>query len=255
MTEYEILKKRTIKLLGEIISSESAKPDDEADFALIEECENLLCELLDADISLSEEDIAARIKKITQKNSKILFGKTKKRISRVVAIACSSIVLCIGVGAAACMIDPKILDGIRTILKYNVGESIDIDGITFTNGGKVKEYKTIDELLADNQIDIMYPHELPEGVYIEDVYVSAEGLFPIEIALSNNGMIFIYDTDIEDYEKLKTISDGIEINGNIFYVKQTHEQWTAWVYNDLYMYQITCSNREDLQIIMEGLER
>ena len=51
MTEYEMLKKRTIKLLGEIISSESAKPDDEADFALIEECENLLCELLDADIS------------------------------------------------------------------------------------------------------------------------------------------------------------------------------------------------------------
>ena len=255
MTEYEILKKRTIKLLGEIISSESAKPDDEADFVLIEECENLLCELLDADISLSEEDIDARIKKITQKNSKILFGKTKKRISRVVAIACASIALCIGVGAAACMIDPKILDGIRTILKYNVGESIDIDGITFTNGGKVKEYKTIDELLADNQIDIMYPHELPEGVYIEDVYVSEEGLFPIEMALSNNGMIFIYDTDIEDYEKLKTISDGIEINGNIFYVKQTHEQWTALVYNDLYMYQITCSNREDLQIIMEGLER
>ena len=103
MTEYEMLKKRTIKLLGEIISSESAKPDDEADFALIEECENLLCELLDADISLSEEDIEARIKKITQKNSKILFGKTKKRISRVVAIACASIVLCIGVGAAACM--------------------------------------------------------------------------------------------------------------------------------------------------------
>ena len=255
MTEYEMLKKRTIKLLGEIISRESAKPDEEADFALIEECENLLCELLDADISLSEEDIDVRIKKITQKNSKILFGKTKKRISRVVAIACASIALCIGVGAAACMIDPKILDGIRTILKYNVGESIDIDGITFTNGGKVKEYKTIDELLADNQIDIMYPHELPEGVYIEDVYVSEEGLFPIEMALSNNGMIFIYDTDIEDYEKLKTISDGIEINGNIFYVKQTHEQWTALVYNDLYMYQITCSNREDLQIIMEGLER
>ena len=255
MTEYEILKKRTIKLLGEIISSESAKPDDEADFALIEECENLLCELLDADISLSEEDIDARIKKITQKNSKILFGKTKKRISRVVAIACASIVLCIGVGAAACMIDPKILDGIRTILKYNVGESIDIDGITFTNGGKVKEYKTIDELLVDNQIDIMYPHELPEGVYIEDVYVSEEGMFPIEMALSNNGMIFIYDTDIEDYEKLKTISDGIEVNGNIFYVEQTHEQWTALVYDDLYMYQITCSSREDLQIIMEGLER
>lgn len=255
MTEYEMLKKRTIKLLGEMISSESAKPDDEADFALIEECENLLCELLDADISLSEEDIDARIKKITQKNSKILFGKTKKRISRVVAIACASIVLCIGVGAAACMINPKILDGIRAILKYNVGESIDIDGITFTNGGKVKEYKTIDELLADNQIDIMYPHELPEGVYIEDVYVSEEGMFPIEMALSNNGMIFIYDTDIEDYEKLKTISDGIEVNGNIFYVKQTHEQWTALVYDDLYMYQITCSSREDLQIIMEGLER
>ena len=255
MTEYEMLKKRTIKLLGEIISSESAKPDDEADFALIEECENLLCELLDADISLSEEDIDARIKKITQKNSKILFGKTKKRISRVVAIACASIVLCIGVGAAACMIDPKILDGICTILKYNVGESIDIGGITFTNGGKVKEYKTIDELLADNQIDIMYPHELPEGVYIEDVYVSEDGLFPIEIVLSSNGMVCIYNTDFEKFEDLKAISEGVEVNGNLFYVKQTHEQWSALAYDDLYMYHITCSSREDLQIIMEGLER
>ena len=225
MTEYEMLKKRTIKLLGEIISSESAKPDDEADFALIEECENLLCELLDADISLSEEDIEARIKKITQKNSKILFGKTKKRISRVVAIACASIVLCIGVGAAACMIDPKILDGIRTILKYNVGESIDIDGITFTNGGKVKEYKTIDELLADNQIDIMYPHELPEGVYIEDVYVSEEGLFPIVIVFndSRNGLS-IYKNKEERIENLKSDTESVVINGLTFFVKQTHEK-------------------------------
>ena len=255
MTEYEILKKRTIKLLGEIISSESAKPDDEADFALIEECENLLCELLDADISLSEEDIDARIKKITQKNSKILFGKTKKRISRVVAIACASIALCIGVGAAACMIDPKILDGIRTILKYNVGESIDIDGITFTNGGKVKEYKTIDELLADNQIDIMYPHELPEGVYIEDVYVSEEGLFPIVIVFndSRNGLS-IYKNKEERIENLKSDTESVVINGLTFFVKQTHEKWVALVNDELYTYYITCSSREDLQIMMEGFK-
>lgn len=256
MTEHQMLKKRTIKLLGDIIENESAKPDEETDFALIEECENLLFELVNDSMSLSDEDINERIIKVTRKNSRTLCGKAKKRISRIIAIACASIALCIGVGAVACLIDPKILDGIRKVLKYNVGESINIDGITFINDGEMRQYETIDELLDGNDIDIMYPHELPDGVYIEYVYVSEETVFPIDIVLSDHyGMICIYKTDSEDLKNIKATSESIEVNGIIFFVKQTHEQWSALAYDELYTYHISCFNKDILQIIMKGFRK
>ena len=250
-----MLKKRTIRLLGEIISSESAKPDGETDFALIGECEDLLCALTAADISLSEKDITARVQKITQSAGGNRFGKAKKRISRIIAIACASIVLCIGAGAAACMIDPKILEGIRTVLRYKVGEAVDIDGRTFVNDGEVKQYASIDALLAENDIDILYPHTLPDGVCIEEIYVGKETLFPIDIVLSApcDGMIRIYKNGEEGAEIQRSDTETAEVagNGTVFYVVQTHELWTASAKNGAYTYYISCANRECLQTIIE----
>lgn len=253
MTEQEMLKKRTIRLLGEIISSESAKPDGETDFALIGECEDLLCALTGADISLSEKDITARVQKITQSAGGN--RKAKKRISRIIAIACASIVLCIGAGAAACMIDPKILEGIRTVLRYKVGEAVDIDGRTFVNDGEVKPYTSIDALFAENDIDILYPHTLPDGVYIEEIYVRKETLFPIDIVLSApcGGMIRIYKNGEEGAEIQRSDTETAEVagNGTVFYVVQTHELWTASAKDGAYTYYISCADREYLQTIIE----
>ncbi|MCQ2433291.1 MAG: hypothetical protein MJ175_11865, partial [Clostridia bacterium] len=80
-------KDRTIKLLGEIICRESAKSDHETDYALIEECEELLQMLTRDDVALSEEEIEKRIRSITQnQRSDKQVQNPKKRVSRLHAI-------------------------------------------------------------------------------------------------------------------------------------------------------------------------
>lgn len=161
MTENENLRNKSIEFLGDIISSESAKPDDEANFDLIEECEKLLYELVDDKIDLSDEEINKRVRKITHRKRKVPSRIGSGLPRRVAAAICAAVILCIGVGAV-CMINPNIRDGIMTVLGIGAGESVEIDGITFTNEGTVKKYSNIETLLKDNDIDIMYPHKLPD---------------------------------------------------------------------------------------------
>ena len=254
MTEYDVFKKRTIKLLGEIISCESEKTDNDADFELIEECEELLCELIGNEVTLSDKEIQNRIEKIThQQRRKIIFNRNHpKKLSRAFVIFCAVIAFCISVGAV-CVINPAIRDGIRTVLKFDVGEKLNIDGITFINGGTTEKYSNIEELLNENEIDVMYPHELPNGIKIDNVSTTAENLFPINIIFNDyNYYIGIYKVGTEKIEDLKTNSEIININGKTFFIKNIHDQWVALTSDDLYTYEISCPNESDLQIIMKG---
>ena len=257
MTKEENSRDRSIEFLGNIISSESAKPDNEANFDLIDECEKLLYDLVDDEISLSDEEINERIKKVNRiRRVKSQRRKTGIGISRrVFAAVCAAVILCIGVGAV-CMIDPKIRDGIRTALGLDVGESIEIDGITFINGGTSKLYRDIDEFLADNDLDIMYPHELPNGLKITEVCMTEENSFPIHLVFEDyRYSVNVYKRGDSHVEEMKASADTTtEVNGRTFFVLNVDDRWIALVSDDLYTYEICSANEADLYVLMEGLK-
>lgn len=256
MTEYEIFKNQTLKLLGEIISYESAKPDDEADFDLIEDCEKMMCDLLEGSVTLSDEEIRIRIEKVKQKSQ---VSKPKKKIrrgfSRVAAALCAVLVLCISV-CAVCVINPEIREGIMKSLGISVGESVDVNGITYINNGNVSEYQDIETLLIENGLDIMYPHTLPENVWIEAVYVTEQSTNMMTMVFSDNlGLVDISLKGESTIEDIIVDAEKIIVADKEFYVIEIENHWVALISDDHYIYYISYMNQTDLYIIMEGFNK
>lgn len=256
MTEYEIFKNQTLKLLGEIISYESAKPDDEADFDLIEDCEKMMCELLEGSATLSDEEIRIRIEKVKQKSQ---VSKPKKKIrrgfSRVAAALCAVLVLCLSV-CAVCVISPEIREGIMKSLGISVGESVDVNGITFINNGDVTKYQDIESLLVENGLDIMYPHSLPENVLIEAIYVTEQSSNMMTMVFSDDiGLIDVYLKGESVVEDIKKDAEKVTITNKEFYVKKIDDYWIALISDELYTYYISYMNQTGLYIIMEGFNK
>lgn len=256
MTEYEIFKNQTLKLLGEIISYESAKPDDEADFDLIEDCEKMMCELLEGSATLSDEEIRIRIEKVKQKSQ---VSKPKKKIrrgfSRVAAALCAVLVLCISV-CAVCVISPEIREGIMKSLGISVGESVDVNGITFINNGDVKKYQDIDTLLVENGLDIMYPHSLPENVWIEAIYVTEQSSNIMTMVFSDNlGLVDVCLKGEDTVEGIIDEAEKVVIANKDFFVKKADKYWIALITDAHYIYYISYMNQDGLNIIMEGFDK
>jgi hypothetical protein len=257
LTEYEIFKNQTLKLLGEIISYESAKPDDEADFDLIEDCEKMMCDLLEGSATLSDEEIRIRIEKVKQKTQ---VSKPKKKVhrgfSRVAAAAlCAVLVLCISV-CAVCVINPEIREGIMKAMGISVGESVDVNGITFVNNGDVTKYQEIETLLVENGLDIMYPQTLPENVWIEAIYVTKQSTNMMTMIFSNNvGLIDVYLNGENIVDEIKENADKVAVANKEFYVKKVDNYWIALISDELYTYYISYMNQSGLYIIMEGFNK
>lgn len=256
MTEYEIFKNQTLKLLGEIISYESAKPDDEADFDLIEDCEKMMCDLLEGSATLSDEEIRIRIEKVKQKSQ---VSKPKKKIrrgfSRVAAALCAVLVLCISV-CAVCVISPEIREGIMKSLGISVGESVDVNGITFINNGSVTKYKDIETLLSENELNIMYPHKLPEDSYIAGIYVSEQESVTVKMLLSeNSGYIYAYNNTDDRVENIKKDAEKVIVCEKEFYYIEIEDRCVALISDDQYTYYISYLDYSGLQTIMEGFHK
>lgn len=256
MTEYEIFKNQTLKLLGEIISYESAKPDDEADFDLIEDCEKMMCDLLEGSATLSDEEIRIRIEKVKQKSQ---VSKPKKKIrrgfSRVAAALCAVLVLCISV-CAVCVINPEIREGIMKSLGISIGESVDVEGITFINNGAITEYHDIETLLIENNLDIMYPHTLPENIWIKDIYMTEVNTNTITMVFSNNsGFVEVYLYGEDSVENITEDATRIVIADKEYYITEIDDRWIAIFSDNLYTYYISYLNQSGLYTIMEGFNK
>ena len=62
MNENEDYRKKMIDFLGGIIEMESGKSDGEANTDLMEECGDMLCDLVGNDAAISDDEIEKRIK-------------------------------------------------------------------------------------------------------------------------------------------------------------------------------------------------
>ncbi len=257
MTEYEIFKNQTLKLLGEIISYESAKPDDEADFDLIEDCEKMMCDLLEGSVTLSDEEIRIRIEKVKQKTQ---VSKPKKKVHRglsrgAAAVLCAVLVLCISV-CAVCVISPEIREGILKSLGISVGESVDVNGITFINNGDVTKYQDIESLLVENGLDIMYPQTLPENVWIEAIYVTEQSSNIMTMVFSDNlGLVDVCLKGEDTVEGIIDEAEKVVIANKDFFVKKADKYWIALITDAHYIYYISYMNQDGLNIIMEGFNK
>ena len=159
-------KQDMIRFLGDVIEAEMDKPEDEIDMELIAECDAYLAELL-ADTEISDEQMTANIAKIKGKacHTKAPETRTRRmpRPRRLIAAILAAVLL-IGGTLTAYAFVPAFRDMVRNVLNLGKGSTMDDGGVTFIYSGKRSTYESIEELIQKENIDILYPHNLPEGL-------------------------------------------------------------------------------------------
>ncbi len=250
-------KETLIRFLGDVIEAEMGKPDDEINLPLIEECEGFLSELM-SDVTVSDQQMKENIAKIKGMGAPRAVASVRPRRTlrpRRLVAAILAAVLLIGGSLAACAFVPALRDMIRWVLNLDHGDTIDDGGVTYVYNGERKKYKNIEEWVTTENLDILYPHKLPDGLAVRNIIASGDGdALMYNIAFDDgNTWITIYRKEIalstlhedsEIYVNSQSITSYILMRGEIFVSTTVHDGWT---------YYVTTTTMDDLKTILDNL--
>lgn len=250
-------KKTLIHFLGDVIEAEMEKPDGEIDLNLIEECDGFLAELL-SDVTISDEQMAERIAKIKGKAgpAEIISVRPRRvpRMRRIIAAACAAVLL-IGGSVTAYAFVPAFRDMVRNVLCLGQGSAVEDGGVTFIYSGKTATYQSIDELVQKENLDILYPHDLPDTLKIKSIIGSGEGenvayiigfvdnLATIDI-IFGEGDVSTLSPETEKFVNSNNITSYIRIREKVIVSTTVHNGWT---------YYITTNAMDEMKAILENL--
>lgn len=218
--------------LRDAISEETQKPEDQIDYEFVNECMALLSELITDKYNLSEEEIKAQARRITSANPKNsikkveLVDKRPIKLKRLAIFAIAAAVFICG-ALTVFAVSPAFRNMVMSVLGMDVGDSIEQNGVTYINSGEGKVYADIAELVEKEGLDIMYPHELPEGVEITKVtyFPDEDSLFINFVDTTISITIQFNVTDFDDY---RNTEDVIVYNGIDFYVHERVRNNEIW---------------------------
>ena len=241
---------KMIRWLLDAIDTEIAKPDGEADMALVEECTALLGELNGTACTLSERELEKRCREITR--GKAVGSKSvKKRVRMVAAVAAC---LAAFVVISGCGYLPSITTVLQTLFASGIGKDVEVHEVTYTFEGLSKHYDNIEQLIAEEKLGILIPSVLPPNTHITKVLQSAE-LNNICLLFNDPSISFhvFLCRDIEDFVTLadcteiigekhkiyqRNISNNshayyIEFDRNVYYVQSSSSEVSVEIINNL----------------------
>ncbi|MBQ3045492.1 MAG: hypothetical protein IJD49_06055 [Clostridia bacterium] len=259
--------KRTLNdKLKAVVLLESSKNYKEMDDALISECVDFLMEIeekkriLKTEIDQSVEKISFvdKVHNIGM-NSKTRFRlKTLGIIAAVLAVIFSIFAIAaVGSGDES---DILVNKWIRVIDELIEGEILNFgDKVTFTKAKEKRTYSSIEELLTEEDIAVLYPSWLPEDVKVKsvDYFVDSYTGERVYTFITDNVVYnIVINLDKEVSSGMKTDFNMKVINGLEVYYKyyDTTVFWQAnFDYNGM-MYSLSAYTEEELLKIIENLK-
>lgn len=262
-------KEQKIQWLCQIIDNETDKPEDDMDFALIDECSAYLRELSDKAAEATKEQkqrilqqIKAHHNQTAQKSAKVLRPnwKTTRKVVAIAIAAALILTLTLSVIAKVKGYSSAweyVKDNLQKIAGMDAGDRVNDEGITLIKNDGVVAYKSIEELLESEGLDILYPSELPEGVQITKILqqVILEEKVTYCYQFTNQTLSVTASTtskllpeDLERYESY-CMADMI------FYIKNlSNGLYQAVGYNGKYEYIVSTNDYDQLLIILNGMK-
>lgn len=244
-----------------IILLETSKDYKKMDSDLVKECVDFLMEL-EGKERLTKAEIEQRVNAIPFKGKVTAIGSyTKKRLRAkrlaVIAAILAVIIALFGIIAVSSGRDSSEL--LRRLgysfIEMFGGEIAEYSNITLIKPNETKKYNSIEELLTDEKIEILYPTWLPENEKIVTVmYLDVE-----------QSEIYVFNSNHDEYSISVTINEIVkddiksdcfmkEINGYTVYCfsEEGYSQAVFDYRNNLYI--IKSDTEENLFKTIECLE-
>lgn len=168
---------RLIGHLYAVMNNEAEKPFKEIDAELIEACTELILELQGKNFTLSNEEIEERVRKIPFVDTEGIKPITKKKIKtkKILLIAAIITIICVLFAIASTGFEWGFIDRAKEKFGsvFNVPTSQEqIDGnFSYEVHGPGKTYNSVDDFWENEDINILIPSDLPDGINIETIYV------------------------------------------------------------------------------------
>lgn len=131
-----------------------------------------------------------------------------------------------------------------------------VGNITLIKGDYTKKYNTIEELLIAENLDILYPSALPEGVKIERIDIIYYNKDKFNIMFEFNTYDYFFEVcndlygDLDDFENYNVYTH----NDLKFYIIDIPEGYQATARKYEYEYNITCMDYTDLIYIIDNMK-
>lgn len=256
--------KQTLKdKLMVIILLETAKDYKEMDSDLVTECVDFLMEL-EGKERLTKKEIEQRVKEIPFKGKVTALSSYAKRRIRAKRLAIIAAVLAVlitlfGIISVA---SGDIFDEIfkkvgNYIFELAEGSQVEYDNITFTKLNEKKTYSSIEELIKDEQIDILYPTWLPENEKIVKVlYLQSDSseIYIMECGIPEHSIEIDVGSGSAWLEDLKLNCTEKEISGYFVYYMETPQYMQASFIYENNVYIIKSDTEDNLFRIIENLK-
>ena len=267
LKEIEHLSKdEKIDHLYNLIEKESQKSDGQINMQFIDDCNTLVNQYIGDDpqnLSATEINRIYLQHKKKRKTRCVIRTTASKNVAKRIMIAASIILLLCGTTlTAGAAIEGLSIGEYLSFVIQNLkpGEDVDKDGFSFEYLGENKQYTDIKDVLSDQNLDIMYPSVLPDGVAIEKVYLTEafsgeeKGELivtfndkDISCVISNKNSVNIVPEKLEEYT-----TDYL-----VFYIQliTSKKRYQAVAQSDGMEYSISCSNYENLVTLMKGFTK
>ena len=244
------------KAVEKILNREKRKRLSKQDPDFIMDCVNLLLDIDGVDIYAIENTIEKQMdnslnsihSKINSKNIAPVKKHYKKLITCFIIIIILSITQLV---ATAFDYNPVI--EMYNFIKSSFGiTSVTENGITYTYLDNTKEYNSIEELIENENLNIIYPTKLPDKIKFKNIIkYDFDGNNQYFIAFNTNELLWQINEkhnihNLDEYEK-------ININNWDFYILNENEIFESIFHYNNFEYQITYTDYDTLIDILEHL--
>lgn len=261
-------KEKLIAYLSLIRDQETEKPLDEADNDLIKACVELLLELQGKEVTLSTEDIEELVRKIPFADTEMIKtvnakGKVRKfKKKKILLIAAVIAILVAILSIVSIAFEWNIFEGLKerfgTVFDAPIGVEQHENSISFENLGEIKEYKNIQEVIENEDLGILLPTNLPNGLEINLIKVhNIDGLNETFVSFNDESLScsIKHNTNIP-VEVFNNCDEVIETNELKCYIIDKTDVGLLQIYfnhnNNAYRY--TYNDKQVLLDIIENLE-
>ncbi len=183
--------------------------------------------------------------------------KKHYRLKKALLIAAAVIALACCATLVATAFGFDIFAHFRELISHPAGAKMEENGITLVHFGETTQYSSMEELLAAEELDIMYPTKLPEGVFITEVRMISgiDGNETVEIKTTDEKTVICIDLSAYDIGGSFKGCEKYEQNNQLFYIKEKEKgMYFAFSYlNDNY-YSVQADSYEHLLLILKHLK-
>ncbi len=231
----------------------------EGDVDLVCRCSNLLEEIEPCPIS--NEEFMAIVKK-TREERIVIVGdeskfikSTKKRfiLKRIAIIAAAFLILSVTTVGVANTLGFDIGEEINKIIRQGDGARKDIDGFTFYNGFESQYYSSVKELMEKENLELMSPTKLPDGVNIETIQMFQLNDKKNSIQIYTNDVVTI-TIEPSDNKIVTNNANAVEYDGITYYIQNSGDLWVAGCYHNGNLYSFIAKTKDDLILIIENMK-